>query len=81
MVRKPRWTIAECDAVLDATQADPQLLKDSCPGRSSSSVDTMIADLHRLHLGQRPRSLSRLLQQHVAARRGSLSCPRCGSAW
>jgi hypothetical protein len=81
MVSKPRWTIAECDAVLDTAPADPEALKDSCPRRSSSSVDTMIADLHRLHLGQRPHSLSRLLQQHVAARRGTLSCPRCGSAW
>ena len=81
MVTKPRWTTAECDAVLDATPADFEALKDSCPKRSSSSVDTIIADLHRLHLGQRPRSLSRLLQQHVASRRGTLSCPRCGSAW
>ncbi|HZS00414.1 MAG TPA: hypothetical protein VFE37_16995 [Chloroflexota bacterium] len=81
MERKPRWTISECEAVLSAARVDPETVWDSCPRRSRSAVDTLVADLHRLHLGLRPRSLSRMLQQHVATRRGALSCPRCGSAW
>ncbi len=66
------------DAALAVAAGGVEAVRAACPLRGDSGLMNLVTDLHRLHRGERPRHLARLLRQHLAARRGTLRCPRCG---
>jgi len=76
---RSRWTLSELERVLAAAHLGPEGIQAACPDRSPTALASLIADIHRIHQGRRPRSVSRLIQRHIAATRGALRCPRCGA--
>ncbi len=69
-----RWTTTEVDAICAAGDGAAEA---ASPRRSAGAVRTLVADLHDLHEGRRPRHLSRALQRYLASQE-AWRCPRCG---
>jgi hypothetical protein len=75
---RTRWTPEELDRALAAAPGGIEAVEAACPARRRPAILNFVGDLHRLHLGRRPRHLARSARNHIALQRGQLRCPRCG---
>jgi hypothetical protein len=75
--RAPDWTLEEFDTLInDAGWTDEELAR-RLPQRTPGAVGVVRAALHQFHQTGGSPMLSRMMQQYVTARRGSLTCAVC----
>ena len=75
--RAPDWTVEEFATLLNDCGATDAALAERLSRRTLGAVATVRAALHHFHQSGDSSMLSRQMQQHLAARKGSSTCPVC----
>ena len=79
MVKAPLWKESEIAIVAGGYGMNMNELRRKLPQRSEGAIEAVKAGIHYFHQGEDHGFLSRLAQNYLTRRRGSLTCPYCGN--
>jgi len=75
--RAPDWTDEEFDTLLSGAEWTAEDLAAWLPQRSAGAIEAVRAFVHAAHLNGSIVGLSRMMQNRLAARKGTLTCAVC----
>jgi hypothetical protein len=78
-VRAPDWTIEEFDILLSGAEWTDEGLVEWLPRRTDGAIGAVRAFVHAAHSDGSRTGLSRMMQDRLAARKGTLTCAVCNA--